>query len=470
MISRYASDPIVMDHHGQQNANNQHPFSELQYITNSSVHPQQEPRMIPGSQGANNYTRAAPITHSTQTQRAVSQPYPSSDPAFVKQYYQPQRQQQQQHQQRHQQQHQQNTFRRSHHQDSNQRSSQDRYPRSSSSHPDLLVFDQETPSKSSKFNMRMNPFKKASETSAEEKISYKKTRNEPFRYQHSNPSDEMLELMPTIAMGYENSFDKKLFNTNRELRITGNGYYFANDPLKQQNDMLQDNQDYSQPIATRMDAPYRVEGNREEEQRHASEIEAGERVLEPIISREKETPTNNEVKCHKKTPSHPVDDYFKPMNEPAQSLRTHKPSKSRGTFKKIFRRDKREKNRSDKEKITGERETHMMVIPSEPMASYFEHESGDLRSIQQHRQPNSVIQVSQSEQQSEEEHSTIADVLKSIPIISAVFNQVDQNSGLTVQQKLLIKVAIVVWILYEVQSLLNMFTGCFIRIPDANPF
>lgn len=50
--------------------------------------------------------------------------------------------------------------------------------------------------------------------------------NEKQIYEHTNKSDDSLELMPTIAMGYENSINKKLQRHHGELRITGDGYFF----------------------------------------------------------------------------------------------------------------------------------------------------------------------------------------------------------------------------------------------------
>lgn len=48
-------------------------------------------------------------------------------------------------------------------------------------------------------------------------------------FEHTNKSDDSLELMPTIAMGYENSLNKKL-QRRGELRITGDGYFFDQGP------------------------------------------------------------------------------------------------------------------------------------------------------------------------------------------------------------------------------------------------
>lgn len=51
-------------------------------------------------------------------------------------------------------------------------------------------------------------------------------------FEHTNKSDDSLELMPTIAMGYENSLNKKL-QRRGELRITGDGYFFDQGPEDQ---------------------------------------------------------------------------------------------------------------------------------------------------------------------------------------------------------------------------------------------
>jgi len=53
-----------------------------------------------------------------------------------------------------------------------------------------------------------------------------KTNSNNQLYEHTNKSDDSLELMPTLAMGYENSINKKLQQKRGELRITSDGYFF----------------------------------------------------------------------------------------------------------------------------------------------------------------------------------------------------------------------------------------------------
>lgn len=79
-------------------------------------------------------------------------------------------------------------------------------------------------------NNTNNEVNEAKKESFLKKFRKKKTVEIPdspeFTYTNSNLSDENLELMPTLAMGYENSISKHLSTINRELRITGEGYYF----------------------------------------------------------------------------------------------------------------------------------------------------------------------------------------------------------------------------------------------------
>ncbi|KAH3679629.1 hypothetical protein WICMUC_000861 [Wickerhamomyces mucosus] len=45
-------------------------------------------------------------------------------------------------------------------------------------------------------------------------------------YQHNSNSDDDISLMPTLAIGFENSFKNRRKNRENDLRITDEGYYF----------------------------------------------------------------------------------------------------------------------------------------------------------------------------------------------------------------------------------------------------
>ncbi|CAM9021367.1 unnamed protein product [Wickerhamomyces anomalus] len=90
--------------------------------------------------------------------------------------------------------------------------------------------------------------------------------NEKQIYEHTNKSDDSLELMPTIAMGYENSINKKLQRHHGELRITGDGYFFDHGYDDNDRDYRygprQDDWRYNQQYQQNNKVPLRPEYNR----------------------------------------------------------------------------------------------------------------------------------------------------------------------------------------------------------------
>jgi hypothetical protein len=260
----------------------------------------------------------------------------------------------------------------------------------------------------------------------------KKPKDSKSLYTHKQGSDDSLALMPTLAMGYENSLDKQLKKSAGELRITGDGYYFERVPDDEDN---LDYTDESQVMSSDNIEPLQRENKRQQE----SMDNTGSNNAEQLTPESYEHQGPHSVA--RDTPY--ASDIFIGHLETVPDRRIVEPEvRKSGIFKKMFRSDKRSRK---KDRIAP------IVEPSR------------ITTIEVDREQEVQEDISEALDWGPqlEEHATFVDVLNSIPVVSQIFNQIDESESLSENAKLLIKILLIVWILYEVQTLLETITGLF---------
>jgi hypothetical protein len=251
-------------------------------------------------------------------------------------------------------------------------------------------------------------------------------------YTHKQGSDDSLALMPTLAVGYENSLDKQLKKNAGELRITGDGYYFERAPDDE------DNPGYtyeSQLMSSDSIEPL----ERENKRQHESIDNIGSNNAEQL------TPESYEHQgpyCVEGDTPYPSDTFIGHLETvPDRRIREPEVRKS-GIFKKMFRSDKRFRKKDRTAQVV--EHSHITTIEADRKQEVQEDISEALDLVPQL-----------------DEHATFVDVLNSIPVVSQIFNQIDESESLSENAKLLIKISLIVWILYEVQTLMETITGLF---------
>lgn len=297
-------------------------------------------------------------------------------------------------------------------------------------HANNVVFEEKKPmiGMNTLNNMRMFGKSKA------EKSKIRLKQQSSVMYQHRQGSDDSLELMPTLAIGYENSMDKRLKKNNGELRITSDGYYF--EQFEDEDDEVDVYGDYD-----------------------GSEEQLEEPVLEsesPVVRAEpaKDVPTGYIAEPVMTSAPYPSALPLEKLEIP----KVRGSPKRQKLFKKIFRSRDKVRNRAEVPQA--------YEIPSD----HLEQAQQAQQHIQHTQQAQHHIQNTQQEQHIQHtehianadllpEHASFVDLVNSIPVVSQVFTMIDESDALSVQAKLLLKLLLIVWMLYEVQCLVEALTG-----------
>lgn len=328
------------------------------------------------------------------------------------------------------------------------------------------------------------------------------------RYHHRQGSDDSLELMPTIAMGYENSFDKRLKRSQGGLRITGDGYYFEDDFGYERDtvpergydrEVRTDTRDYRSYGREYRTDPREYRDTKDPREREPRSRRSFETLRSPLPRAERPSEIDRErstesvgllreksteqlsakgLEVSQKT-SKELIRVMKEERKPEAIEAVFVPEgvkeekEKRGFFKRLFKKNEPvssferplehiclQLNQSPEGFYREESES----ADAEQYQDYEEdqvvfHGSHDGRNEhQQGRIHDDDLQVGLPEPGSE--HPDIVALARSLPVISTVFARID-GSALSPSAKVALKVGLVVWLLYEVQLVVESVRGMF---------
>lgn len=276
-------------------------------------------------------------------------------------------------------------------------------------------------------------------------------------YRHRQDSTDSLELMPTIAIGYENSMDKQLRRSAGELRITGTGYYFEAAPEEADEDIYD---------TTRYEKRQRYVSD----QLYEPEFDDRRRAIPVLPTEDHEqsyghigppTDSNPHGEISEQVPTeehiaYPVEsEPERPELSPIEI--TNRTTNQRDKRPKLLKRLFKSRNRS-KRPILEFQHPQLVVdqdIPSPVQET--EVEESDLRDAMTEptRQATATESSAEATGQDDLDHPPLVDLLSNIPVVSQVFQQIDESDSLSPTQKLVIKLVLIVLFLYEVQSIIE---------------
>lgn len=320
-------------------------------------------------------------------------------------------------------------------------------------------------------------------------------------YSHRNGSDDALELMPTIAMGYENSLDKQMRNMPNagELRITGNGYYFRPEEVESDDDTESDTKMDVRGVYTRDDELFnsirrtsdrggqddiRVSPRRERtDGKHTVSRNPSMEYLQkaPAIVRSRSTSRERGDKISRPISRSSVRELSNTRSMAASPTTAVNPSedataaidvgpepRKKGVFKKLFSKKKKESKDIKAKELNQFMRSPDRPYPEGPQLpppiGLTERNSDAVESESQPHSPRTPGQESPVDGYFEEpavQGATLADLLDSIPILSFVLQKIDATDRLSDQGKFLLKTAIIIWIMYEMQMMWESITRIF---------
>lgn len=278
-------------------------------------------------------------------------------------------------------------------------------------------------------------------------------------YRHRQDSTDSLELMPTIAIGYENSMDKQLRRSAGELRITGTGYYFEAAPEDTEEDMY-DQTRYEKRQGYVSDQLYEPEVNQRRRDRPIVPIEDHEEPHSDIVPYTDSTPCDE---ISEQIPTempivYTVEDEPEKPELPPVAIMSHTLNQ-REKRPKLLKRLFKSRNRSKKPTLEFQ---HTPLVVDHDIPSPVQELAVEEIDHRVAMTDDPVGQMSELEPSAEvigqndvDDHSTFVDLLSNIPVVSQVFQQIDDSESLSTSQKLVIKLVLIVLFLYEVQSVIE---------------
>lgn len=306
-------------------------------------------------------------------------------------------------------------------------------------------------------------------------------------YVHSNNSDDSFELMPTLAMGFENSINKKLKNS--ELRITGEGYFIER--IEGDSDSGSDSSDNEGEEGKELVAGTgdglrkwkRYEG------RDGRDRSDDRTRSDGLVAELRQQPADEEFVLSQSESQEPgpaagfgrvQQQPLRPVEEApapgAPGVEQQPAKKKKNLFRKLqaakfIRRRPRGGPNGTAGASTGTLH-RLHKDDSDVLIDFTEHSTPDDSVSQADFSENAlgaVGSLSHSKNPANDEHADTAEWSQlgteesglAIPVVSQVFAMVDSQENLSLQHKLIIKIAVLLWLLYEINWVLECFKSFF---------